>query len=456
MGTKHHYRLRPPRPVIFTLIAILGIAALIAALNTAVSSRQARADNPVASFLYDPNAVVNVSSLNLRTGPDVSYTAVAYLVQGQRIKLVGRNYTATWAQVELENGYRGWVSARYLQTNVAVAGLPVTDVALPGGAARVTVPILDVRANPDAASAVVATAYAGEVLWINGRTQDAGWLSVTLPNSQSGWVNITSISPNVYAHDLPIRSAGAGQPIAAQPVYVQPTATRPPGPPPIGMRPGQEPPVLQPAQEAQWPTAAPVYPLYTGPGPAFSVANTLPKGQVLTLLARTADNQWVLAQLPDGRSGWIRLADVHLSVPVTTLPLVAGDGSFVYPQPQPVAASPTADTGKGPQVTVVPTVTGISPTATALPALPTPTPSPSLSPTPPSGSVLPQFELRSGPGTEFPVVGTVIQGQSVVLLGRNADGTWLKIRMPDGLEGWVMAVTLQTEIPLDNLPILES
>lgn len=449
MGTKH----RTARLVLLSFLVIGGIAALIAAINAGISSDKANAENPVAGFLYDPNAVVNVSSLNVRTGPDVSYTAVAYLVEGQRVKLVGRNHSATWAQVELENGFHGWVNARYLVTNLPVAGLPVTSVALPGGGAQVTVPILDIRSGPDASFPVVATAYAGDTLWINGRNQEGTWVSVTLPNGVSGWVSTASIQPNVLTHDLVIRP---WQPVPVAAVQPTPTATRPPGPPPIGMRPGQERPELQP----QPPTPAASQPFYSGPGQVYSVVDSLSRGQVLTLLARTADNQWVLAQLPDGRSGWLPVAQVQLSVPLSMLPLVAADGSFVYPSTSSGNANPTpesTDPGKQPQVTAVPTIGSatavptISPTVeVAPPAQPTP------APTSPSGSVLPQFELRSGPGAEFPIVGTVIQGQSVVLLGRNTDGSWLKIRMPDGLEGWVLAVTLRTEIPLDNLPILES
>ncbi len=451
MGTKH----RAARLVLLSFLVIGGIAALLLAINSGIGSHTASAENPVAGFLYDPNAVVNVSSLNVRTGPDVSYTAVAYLVEGQRIKMVGRNYSATWVQVELENGFHGWVSARYLLTTLPVEGLPVTSVALPGGGAQVTVPILDIRSGPDASFPVVATAYAGDTLWINGRNQEGTWVSVTLPNGASGWVSTAAIQPNVLTHDLVIRP---WQPAPIAAVQPTPTATRPPGPPPIGMRPGGERPELQPQPEP--PTPAASQPFYSGPGHVYSVVDSLTRGQVLTLLARTADNRWVLTQLPDGRSGWLPVADVQLSVPLSMLPLVAADGSFVYPSTNSGGANPTpasTESDKQPQVTAVPTTSAatamptVSPTAEAAPPnQPTP------SPTAPSGSVLPQFELRSGPGTEFPIVGTVIQGQSVVLLGRNIDGTWLKIRMPDGLEGWVLAVTLRTEIPLDQLPVLDS
>jgi uncharacterized protein YraI len=54
------------------------------------------------------------------------------------------------------------------------------------------------------------------------------------------------------------------------------------------------------------------------------------------------------------------------------------------------------------------------------------------------------MNVRSGPGTNYPVVGAGTVGQSTRVTGRNADGTWLQIEYPsaDGI-GWVFAELVQ-------------
>jgi hypothetical protein len=49
---------------------------------------------------------------------------------------------------------------------------------------------------------------------------------------------------------------------------------------------------------------------------------------------------------------------------------------------------------------------------------------------------------RSGPGTVYPVIGFFNTGESATVLGRNADGTWVYVRLPGGRECWVWEGTL--------------
>lgn len=55
---------------------------------------------------------VQVSSLNLRQCPARDCRIVTVLRQGQKVGMVGEQ--AGWAEVELGDGRRGWVAARYL------------------------------------------------------------------------------------------------------------------------------------------------------------------------------------------------------------------------------------------------------------------------------------------------------------------------------------------------------
>ena len=78
-------------------------------------------------------------------------------------------------------------------------------------------------------------------------------------------------------------------------------------------------------------------------------------------------------------------------------------------------------------------------------ASPTPTrtgsPTPPSSPTPPPMAVVlyASVNVRAGPGTDHAIVGTLVEGDRVAVLGRNAEGTWLRIQTQEGLLGWVSA-----------------
>jgi uncharacterized protein YgiM (DUF1202 family) len=47
--------------------------------------------------------------------------------------------------------------------------------------------------------------------------------------------------------------------------------------------------------------------------------------------------------------------------------------------------------------------------------------------------------VREGPGRTFPPIASLPPGTIVQITGRNGDGTWLKVKLDDGTEGWVSA-----------------
>lgn len=66
-----------------------------------------------------------------------------------------------------------------------------------------------------------------------------------------------------------------------------------------------------------------------------------------------------------------------------------------------------------------------------------------------------QINVRSGPGTEYPKVGVLLGGQTVVALGRSAQGLWIQIVYP-GVEGgiaWVYSPLVS--LSGGDLPIIE-
>ena len=56
-----------------------------------------------------------------------------------------------------------------------------------------------------------------------------------------------------------------------------------------------------------------------------------------------------------------------------------------------------------------------------------------------------RLNMRTGPGVEFKILKTLTSGDSVTRL--ESQGNWVKIRTPEGREGWLPAGYTTTEIP---------
>jgi len=64
-----------------------------------------------------------------------------------------------------------------------------------------------------------------------------------------------------------------------------------------------------------------------------------------------------------------------------------------------------------------------------------------------------RLNVRTGPGVAFAVVTRLDQWQTMTLLARNAAASWVNIRLPNGLEGWVNAYYIRASIAIVNLPV---
>ncbi|MCP4166312.1 MAG: SH3 domain-containing protein [Chloroflexi bacterium] len=111
------------------------------------------------------------------------------------------------------------------------------------------------------------------------------------------------------------------------------------------------------------------------------------------------------------------------------------------PSPTPTPEPPTATALPPTPTPLEPTATPQAPTATATPEEPTPTPEPET-PTPlPAPAIVANtgINVRSGPGTAYPVVAALDAGQSADIVGRSQNSAWWQITFADGAEGWVFA-----------------
>jgi len=110
-----------------------------------------------------------------------------------------------------------------------------------------------------------------------------------------------------------------------------------------------------------------------------------------------------------------------------------------------------------------------TPTPTATPtqaAKVTPTPGPTSTPTPTETPKVAQAEpeatvsntvlnLRAGPGTNYPRLGQVQNNDKLKILGKNPEGTWIKIAAPDGTVAWVILTYVTVNVNLADVPEAE-
>lgn len=239
----------------------------------------------------------------------------------------------------------------------------------------------------------------------------------------------------------------------------------------------------------------------SGPDYTFARITTLYQGQQVTLLARYSQNEWVKIHIPNGAEGWVNSRYLLMSVPITSLPVVGPPSpppsTTPPPSPPPSSTNPTATvvTGSlnlrgGPGISfavvavlrngetvfllardansswvLVRTQSGVQGWAnsnylrTSVPvsSLPVAGQPPIVPGTAPTGVVTTgALNVRQGPGMAYPSLTTVLQGQTVTLVGRNADSSWLLIRTPTGVQGWVNASHIRASTPISNLPVINT
>jgi uncharacterized protein YraI len=148
----------------------------------------------------------------------------------------------------------------------------------------------------------------------------------------------------------------------------------------------------------------------TGPGTAYGDAGELASGAELAIVARSDDATWWLACCLDGQEVW---------VPAEA---VATQGSVE-------AVAPAAN----------------------IPPAPTPTDTPE--PRPFAVVADPLVNLRTGPGTDFQVLGQATQGTRLEIVGRNEAGDWWQVCCFDGQQAWVIDELVTREGPVERVAL---
>lgn len=353
-------------------------------------------------------AVVNTGALNVRSGPALSYNIVTVLYQGDVVNLLGRNADSTWAYVQTATAALGWVNASstYITPSVPISSLPVvtpatvtptgttTATAVPTGTGTTT-PTATATAIPTATPTATAVPPGGATAIVaTGALNVRSGPSVAYPPVAVVYQgNVVSlIGRNANSTWAKIRlSSGIEGWVNAS--LITPNVA-------ISSLPVLDTPTV--TATALVSTGA--LNVRSGPGVTYSVITVVSQGQTVMLIGRNANSSWAKIRLANNTEGWVNASLLTPNVAISSLPF---------------ADSPAAPE---PPVPVAP------------------------------GAVL---SLRSGPGFNYPVTGSVYQGLRVTAIGRNANSTWLKVRLSDGQEGWIGAQYVQLTIPVGNLPLMD-
>lgn len=492
---------------------------------------QVLANVPASTILAQetPTAIVATGRLNVRTGPSISYSIVTTLNQGQVVTLIGRNADSSWAKIRLTDGREGWVSAPLIQPSVAISTLPLADAAAPAPSAIVATAALNMRSGPSVAYGRITQLSYGQSVTLIGRLSDNSWVKIRLADGREGWVNSGYLQANVDIPSLPVLDAPGAPP--SLDTGVSTTLRAGPGSnyESLGqIFSGQDVNLIGRNNNSSWVklrvlsdgrvgwvrasavrSSLPVSSLdivdgtapevsgnnavvtsarlniRTGPGTSYDIITTVNQGQTMALIGRNGDSSWAKIRLGDGREGWVNASLIQPGVAINTLPVVEGTAA----PPPAVANGASTQLRAGPgssysslgpvysgqnviligrnnnstwvkirvlddgregwvfasailsnlDISGLPIVDGSVPIVTGNSAVVTSA----------------TLNMRTGPAIGFPVITTLNQGQSVALIGRNADASWAKIRLEDGREGWVNASLIQPGVPISSLPLIE-
>jgi hypothetical protein len=130
----------------------------------------------------------------------------------------------------------------------------------------------------------------------------------------------------------------------------------------------------------------------------------------------------------------------------------------------PARAPAASATPLATQLVVIPSTTPQPPTNTPSPtATPTEAPSPTEGPAatetpPPMLTITKPANVRTGPGTSYPIVAGINTGERVPAIGRDSAGEWFAISFaggPNGV-GWLSSLVATLDGVVNDLPIVEA
>jgi len=144
-----------------------------------------------------------------------------------------------------------------------------------------------------------------------------------------------------------------------------------------------------------------------------TILTLLNPGTPVTIIGQTTDASWLQIRTNEGQTGWVAAQFIERDVQ-SAPPVVEAQPQA--PAPEPVVGEPVTD----PNQFDAEVLWSVG-----------------------------MLNVRSAPGTDTDVVAQIPGGTPLVIVGRTGDNAWLKIRTPEGLEGWVVVSYVQINTELE-------
>ena len=133
-----------------------------------------------ASFATGQEGVVTASVLNVRSGPNTSYSVITKLYKGDKVEIL--ESSNGWNKIKTSSGKTGWSSAEYLSTSGTSGSISTT-----GKKATVTASTLNVRSGPSTSYSITTKVYKGEILEVLESSN--GWSKIKTTSGEIGWAS---------------------------------------------------------------------------------------------------------------------------------------------------------------------------------------------------------------------------------------------------------------------------
>jgi len=140
--------------------------------------------------------------------------------------------------------------------------------------------------------------------------------------------------------------------------------------------------------------------LRDGPGAFYNVVDTAAAGDTVTIVGRNSDSTWLLITTASGQNVWVAASRIETSANLSVIPDV-GDAT----------ASMTVSVTDG-------------------------------------------ANFRDGPGAFYNIVGTATAGDTLTIIGRNADSTRLQVTTESGQTVWIIASRTDAPANLSTVPVV--
>jgi uncharacterized protein YraI len=151
------------------------------------------------------------------------------------------------------------------------------------------------------------------------------------------------------------------------------------------------------------------------------------------------------------------LGDVDGDGMVGTSDLVIVAGAYGSEPP----SDPRADVNQDGAVNLVDLLVvavnfGATETKTAALQVATPTPAPTTAGGPNCTVTSYALNVRSGPGTVYPVLTAVARDTALEIMARDRGGFWIQVRTQDPVEGWVAAAFVTCNVPISEIGVAKN